>query len=126
MAAEYDPSHDVLAATIQERDGWTIIRPGEASLMRPDVVEALGDRVESLVGRGRKRIILDFSAVRYISSSMIGVLVGARQSADAAGGQLILCSLHDRLQELLKITRLHRMFTVEPSLDHALKRVEKG
>lgn len=116
---------EVLPALVQERGGWTIVRLNEPSLMNPEVVEALGGRVGSLVGAGHNRIILDFSVVQYISSSMIGVLVGARQRVSEAGGQLVLCSLNDRLLELLKITRLHKMFPIEPSLHDAMKRTEQ-
>lgn len=114
---------DALPATVREKNGWTIVSLNEPSLMNPAVVEALGEGIESLVERGRKRIILDFSEVEYISSSMIGVLMGARQCVSEAGGTFVLCSLNDRLLELLRITRLHKMFIVEPSLQDAMKRV---
>lgn len=112
----------ILPVSLQERGGWTIIRLHEASLMEPAVIEALGDHVELLVGEGKTRVILDFTEVQYISSTMIGVLVGARQSLVRKGGELILCALNDRLLELLRITRLHKVFVVEPTLDEAMSR----
>ena len=51
---------------------------------------------------------------------MIGVLVGARQAVARAGGKLILAALNPRLIELLKITRLEKMFVVEPDVATAL------
>ena len=115
-----------LPVTVEHVRGWIVLRPLEASLMNLDVIESLGQQVESAVAGATQgasgRIVLDFSHVRYISSSMVGVLVGARQQVDAAGGRLVLCGLNDRLRELLRITRLHRMFTVVPTLHDAVDR----
>ncbi len=90
--------------------------------MDPGVIEALGAHVDHLLGQGRVRLIIDFEQMQYISSSMVGVLVGARQSVAKAGGELILAGLNRRLHELLRITRLEKMFTVEPDLATALGR----
>lgn len=108
--------------SVRERDGWTAVRLNEASLMEPAVIEALNAHVEQLLAQGKNRLVLDFKHVEYISSSMVGVLVGTRQSVTRTGGQLILCGLRPRLHELLRITRLERMFIVEPDLSHAMKR----
>ena len=87
------------------------------------VIEALGDHINALLSQGRPRIVLDFKKVQYISSSMVGVLVGSRQAAEQAGGQLILAGLNERLHELLRLTRLDRMFRIEPDLRTAMKSV---
>ena len=115
-----DPAR-ALPADVYERDGWTVLHLKEASLMDPSVIEALGTHVEQLLAQGCKRLMIDFQMVQYISSSMVGVLVGARQSVDKAGGKLVLCGLHPRLHELLKLTRLEKMFTVEPDVATALE-----
>ncbi len=114
-----DPAK-VLPVDVSERDGWTIMALREASLMDPAIIEALGAHVDRLLGKGSNRLIIDFREVQYISSSMIGVLVGARQAVVRAGGKLILAGLSPRLHELLKITRLEKMFVLEPDVASAL------
>lgn len=116
-----DPQR-LLPADVEEREGWTLLRLREASLMDPSVIEALATHVEKLLSEGKRRLIIDFEHVQYISSSMIGVLVGARQSVLREQGKLILCGLNRRLHELLKITRLEKMFVVEADLRSALER----
>ena len=111
-----------LPVDIRDKGAWTVVRLREPSLMDPAVIEALNTHVESLLARNRSRLILDFEQVQYISSSMVGVLVGTRQSVAKSGGELVLCALNPRLLELLKITRLDKMFVVEPDLRAALER----
>ena len=43
-----------------------------------------------------------------------------RQSVVREHGRLVLAGLNRRLNELLKITRLDKMFTVEPDVQSAL------
>ena len=102
------------------RDGWAVLRLLEASLMDPAVIDALGQHVDRLLAEGNKNLIIDFREVEYISSSMVGVLVGTRQSVSRAGGKLVLCGLNARLHELLKITRLEKMFVVKDDVESAL------
>lgn len=118
-----DP-HRLLPARIEEQEGWTILHLREASLMDPSVIEALAGHVEKLLGEGKRRLIIDFEHVQYISSSMIGVLVGARQSVVREQGKLVLVGLNRRLNELLKITRLDKMFTVAPDVTAALSQAK--
>lgn len=109
-----------LPATLAEQRGWAVLHLLEPSLMDPAVIEALNAHVERLLSAGRRNLILDFAQVQYISSSMVGVLVGARHSVARASGRLVLAGLNRRLHELLKITRLQKMFVVEPDVAAAL------
>jgi anti-sigma B factor antagonist len=111
---------EALPVAIDQRGGWTVLRLMEASLMSPAVIDALGAHVERLLGEGKKDLVIDFAQVQYISSSMIGVLVGARQSVAKAGGRLVLATLNPRLRELLKITRMEKMFTQAPDVETAV------
>ncbi len=117
------PTGNPLIATVSQRGAWTAMRIQEYSLMDATVIESLGDHINALLTQGYPRLVLDFKKVEYISSSMVGVLVGSRQSAEQAGGQLILAGLNDRLLELLRLTRLDRMFRIEPDLRTAMKSV---
>ncbi len=112
-----------LPMKVAERNGWTVLRLQEPSLMDVAVIEALHQRIRDLIGDGKTQLVLDFKKVQYISSSMVGVLVAAQQEVQTANGKLILSTLNERLVELLKLTRLESMFTVAPSARDALKSV---
>jgi anti-sigma B factor antagonist len=116
----HSSADEKLPVRLEQRGGWTVLHLLEASLMSPAVIDALGAHVERLLGEGKKDLVLDFAQVQYISSSMIGVLVGARQSVSKTGGRLVLAGLNPRLRELLKITRMEKMFTQAPDVETAV------
>ena len=117
-----DASNDAPIKTA-DRGDWTVIRITEASLMDTAVIEQVNEAIQGKIQAGRRNLILDFKYVEYISSSMIGTLVGAAQNTKKAKGQLILCAVSDKLQELLKLMRLDKMFRVEQDARTALKQV---
>ena len=101
------------------RGDWIIVRVTEPSLMDTRLIEQLGEAMRSLIDAGHIRIVLDLSRVEYISSRMVGLIVDQHQAANSAKGQLVLCGLSDKIVELLKLTRLNKMFRVEPDLQTA-------
>lgn len=68
------------------------------------------DAVKSLIPE-KKTIILDFSGVSYVDSSGLGTLVGIWVSAQREQCDLKLVHVSDRLKELLRLTKLDKLFS---------------
>jgi anti-sigma B factor antagonist len=68
--------------------------------------------IRRLIGEGKKRILLNFSGVRYIDSSGIGELVSGLTAVNRENGQLKFANISQRIQELLVITKLLTVFDV--------------
>lgn len=64
--------------------------------------------------------VLDLSQVQYIDSGGLGALVAVLTSARAAGGDLRLTGMNQRVSRLLKITRLDRVFRTHSSVEVAI------
>jgi anti-sigma B factor antagonist len=72
-----------------------------------DLTRELFDQIYTLVDdMGRTRIVLNLSAVNFISSLCLGKLVMLNRKCLAAGGRLGLCCLTPHVGEILEITRL--------------------
>jgi stage II sporulation protein AA (anti-sigma F factor antagonist) len=68
---------------------------------------------------GRRRIVLDLSQIRYVSSAGLRVfLVAARRHVK--DGSFVLANPSDAVAQILKMTGFDRIVRVEPSLDQAL------
>jgi anti-sigma B factor antagonist len=75
-----------------------------------------------LVDAGHLDLVADLSRTVSISSSGLGVLVGAHKAVRRLGGRLQLVAAADCLLRVLRLTRLTQVLTIHPTLDEALRR----
>ena len=80
---------------------------GSVSLIE---ARALSDMLEELVENGQKKIILNLRDVNYLDSSGIGQIVCGYATVKKHGGQLKILHLSKKVQELLSVTSLYRIF----------------
>jgi anti-sigma B factor antagonist len=113
-----------LRIAIREVDGVTVLAL-DGRIVLGEETSALREKVKSLLGEGRKNIILNLSNVTLIDSSGLGALVAAYSSAKSGGASLRLCNLGARLNELLQITKLYTVFEVSETEADALRALSK-
>jgi anti-sigma B factor antagonist len=65
--------------------------------------------------------ILDLTAVPYIDSAGLGLLMGAYVSRRKAGRMLVLTGVNRRVLTLLQITGVEPLFLIFPDLDYAMQ-----
>jgi anti-sigma B factor antagonist len=85
----------------------------------------LREKVKSLLGEGKKNIVLNLNNVTLIDSSGLGALVAAYSSAKSGGASLRLSNLGTRFNELLQITKLYTVFEVSETEADALRALAK-
>ena len=84
------------------------------SLMTSTDLERISQGLYRLVDEDHhKELLLDFAKVRYLSSQAIGILLTLHKKTKAAGGKLVLRGVGPQLMELLKLTKLNRVFTIQ-------------
>lgn len=92
----------------------TVVEFKTEALMNPLELERIGAALFRLIDdEHRRRLVLDFTPVKYLSSQAIGMIVSLNKklSGDKAAS-LVLCGVGPQLMQLLKITRLDRVFKV--------------
>ncbi len=109
--------------TVQPIEKFTVIEFKTASLMDPMILEEIGQELYRLVDEeDRRRLILDFEKVQYLSSQAIGIVLTLNKKLNAMkNSTFVLCGVGPKLLELLKITRLDRILTVKPTQKEAVK-----
>jgi anti-sigma B factor antagonist len=68
--------------------------------------------IEREIGRKANNIVIDFSRVNFIDSSGLSVIIATFKKIKSMRGQLRLCGLKAQPLQLLKVTQLHKIFTV--------------
>jgi len=83
--------------------------------------ELLKDKVNSLLGEGRKKLVLNLEGVPYIDSAGLGEIVRTYTTVNRQGGNLKLLNLTKRIEDLLSITKLLTVFETYDSEADAVK-----
>jgi anti-sigma B factor antagonist len=100
-----------LKMTSREVDGVTVVAL-EGRIVLGEESNALREKIKSMVGDGKKKIVLNMDGVTFIDSAGLGTLVAAHHSAKGQGASLRLCHLGTKFQEVLQITKLMTIFDV--------------
>lgn len=98
MQIEERPSGDV---TILDLTGRLVLGDGD---------ELLRDKVNSLLHRGRKQLVVNLGGVPYIDSAGLGEIVRSYTTVSKQGGSLKLLNLTSKIADLLSITKLLTVF----------------
>jgi len=80
------------------------------------------EEISNLVAAGKNKFILELSALKYMNSSGLNVLVNTLTKARNAGGEVAVCNVSKKVNELLVITKLDSIFQTVSTLDEALKK----
>jgi anti-sigma B factor antagonist len=106
-------------ATRQVEDVVVLDISGRITLGEGNVV--LRETVRELVDKGNKKIVLNLGDVQYMDSSGVGELVKTHTTVRNEGGHLRLVNLNNRVNDLLRLTRLSAVFDIEQDEATAIK-----
>src|SRR5262249_51807878 len=62
---------------------------------------------------GRRKLLLNFGNVEYLSSAALEMLVTLNKKVTQAAGELILCNIAPQIYEIFEITKLNKLFRIE-------------
>jgi anti-sigma B factor antagonist len=80
--------------------------------------------LRSLLAKGRKTVVLDLAEVPWANSLGIGALISLYASSKQEGARLVLCSVPERVLQVLKICGVvPGVFDVHDDADAALARL---
>ncbi len=77
--------------------------------------------IQDTLEAGKKKIVLNMAEVYYIDSSGLGELVAAYTAATRRGGKLKLMKLTQRVQDVVQLTKVYRIFEVFNDEDTAVR-----
>jgi anti-sigma B factor antagonist len=116
-------SHLFKHLSVKDVNGVAVVEFVNTQLMyATEVVEEVGDELNGLLKENAyTKILLDFSKVQYLSSSMLAKLAKLEQTVQQAKGQLKLCGLGPILKDTFRIGHFERVFSIYDDAESALK-----
>jgi len=108
---------------LQDVGGVAVVDFVDSGLMfESSLIQDLGEELQSLLtDHGRTKILLDFTHVQYLSSTMLGQLARLAKEIEKAKGQLKLIGLGPVLRDTFRISHFESLFAIYDDQASALK-----
>ncbi len=107
-----------IASQQLDDDIWVVSSKGR---LDQSLNPRLEQQLTKLLDDGHQRFIIDLSEVTYINSGGLRCLVTVWRKAREQGGDMVLCGLNNRLEEIFSLVGFDRVFHIYPSNDDARK-----
>ena len=106
---------------IQKFKDVVVVNLAVGSILDTATIDKLGAQLYDLVdSQARKKIVLDFSEVKFLSSSALGMLLKLREKSQGIKGRLLIAGMREELLKVFRISRLDKLFEFHPNEERAL------
>lgn len=107
---------------VEEIGDVTVVNFIDRKILDEQNIQIIGEQLFSLVDeQGRRKLLLNFGNVEYLSSAALGKLITLHKKLAAAGGRLILCNIDPQIHEVFEITKLDKVFNILKGEQEALQ-----
>jgi anti-sigma B factor antagonist len=108
--------------SVDKQENVTVVRFHERKIIDELQILRIGERLREIALAERPpRMVLDFSAVEYLSSRALSELINLNRQVDQRGGQVALAGIRPEIYEVFRITRLNKLFRIEDNVEDAMK-----
>jgi len=83
------------------------------------------DLMHKLIEDGKNKVVVDLKNVKFINSAGLGTLISALTTTRNAGGDLKIANPTQKIESLLMITKLIKVFESYSSVDEAVESFKK-
>lgn len=97
-----------------------VVRILDRTLTDEPPLDELRAELQSVVAnKPGTHLVLDLAGVDFLSSAMLDTLGQLHRKLALSGARINLCCVHPAIAEVLRITRLDRLFTIHADADAA-------
>ena len=91
----------------------TVVNFVDKKILDEQNIQMIGDDLFRLVDElGRRKLLLNFSNVEFMSSAALGKLIRLHQRLAQVQGKLILCNISKAILEIFVLTKLDKMLKI--------------
>jgi anti-sigma B factor antagonist len=107
---------------LEEVGDVTVVNFIDKKILDEQNIQVIGEQLFELVeNQGKKKILLNFSNVEFLSSAALGKLITLNKKVQSASGKLGMCKITKEIMEVFQITRLDKLFKIYPDEQAALQ-----
>ena len=110
---------------VEDQGEITIVDFIEEKILADRTIKEIREDLFSLFEQhGRKKMLLNFSNVVYLSTAMFSGFLLLNKAMNAAGGKLVMCNINDDIYEVFEITKHNKLFTIVKDEQTALATIQ--
>jgi anti-sigma B factor antagonist len=104
----------------QRQVGQIAILAPKGYLTGGEETDELESAIRALSESGNKQLLINLGETQHLNSTALGVLISAHSNYVKRGGQMKLCSVDKRIQNIFVITKLSLVFDVYANEEQAI------
>jgi anti-sigma B factor antagonist len=98
---------------VEEIGDIAVVNFVDKKILDEQNIQMIGDDLFRLVDElGRRKILLNFGNVDFMSSAALGKLIGLHRKLQGVQGKLVLCKIAKDILDVFKITKLDKIFII--------------
>ena len=107
---------------INTQDEIAVVTFLNSSISDTEKISAAAKHIESFISQNQtKKIVFDFSEVKFFCSRVLGMLLEIRSKLNGSGGQVVISAINPQLYRVFKITNLDKIFKFFPDKKSAIE-----
>jgi len=108
-------------STMKQRQvGEIVVLTPKGYLTGGDETDELEQAIKTLGEGNNKHLVINLAETQHLNSTALGVLISGHSGYVRRGGQMKLCSVDQRIQNIFVITKLSMVFDVYPTEEQAI------
>ncbi len=104
----------------REVDGVLVLELSGDMMGGPEA-QALNEELRKHAEAGKKYVVIDLGGVKLINSSGLGLLIAGLTVVRNREGDVRLANLSTKVEKLLQVTKLNKVFRTFPSVEDAVQ-----
>ncbi|MBI3006089.1 MAG: STAS domain-containing protein [Ignavibacteriales bacterium] len=105
----------------EKRHGRVVVISLKGNFLGEPETSKLREKVHGLLGENMKYVVIDLGRVKVINSMGLGTLVASLVSLRQKGGDLCLARLNEKVEAVIAIMHLVKVFRIYETVERAVK-----
>ena len=82
--------------------------------------------IKEIITSDKRHLLFDLSALEYLSSSVLRVILNAAKEANRKSGKIVLCCLNGYVKEVFEINSLKETIAITDTIESGIKELQRS
>ena len=114
-----------LSATIENLSASTAVVTLQGHMTLGSSLQLIDAQINAAIAAGVSRMVIDLTAVDYVDSAGLGLLMYTYGTLNGNNGALRLCGVAPRVMSLLQLTKTDSVLSIDPTRAESLAALRK-